>query len=142
MIQIREMKIEDIPTLHRWGNSTPELWGSEETKWHTQKGLMEMLEHKDKDIQLVVEVDGRLAGMCLSRFMFEWYYCSALYVDSPHRGKGIATMLLMETEKQARAKGVNNLGFDAKADNVPAIALYEKIGFKKCHKSLWFEKKF
>jgi ribosomal protein S18 acetylase RimI-like enzyme len=142
MIRLREATVEDIPTLVRWGNSAPELWGSQESKWYTQKGVKRMIDDKDEDILLVAVENGILVGMCLSRYMHEWYYCCALYIDKPFRGRGIAKLLLTETEKQAKARGVGNLGFDARADNTTAIALYEKLGFKKCHQSFWFEKKF
>lgn len=139
---IREMKFEDIPILVRWGNMTPELWGSDDGKWYSQKGLELMLTHKGDDIRLVAEEDEKLVGMCLSRYMFEWYYCETLYVDRPYRGRGIATVLLAEMEKMAKKKeSVTVIMFDVKADNAEAISIYKKLGFKESYKELWVEKR-
>jgi ribosomal protein S18 acetylase RimI-like enzyme len=137
----REMKLEDIPTLLVWGNSVPELWGSEEGKWYTQKGLTEWIQEKGNDILLVAEVDGKLAGMCMSRYMFEWYSCDTLYVAANYRKSGVGKLLLEETEKQVKAHGVSVLSLWSHADNDSAISFYKKTGFQNGFSGIWMEKR-
>ena len=45
------------------------------------------------------------------------------------RQRGVATALLWEIEGQLTARGVQTLILDVAADNIPAIALYEKFDY-------------
>jgi ribosomal protein S18 acetylase RimI-like enzyme len=55
----------------------------------------------------------------------------ALFVDSEFRGKGIAQMLMHSVEDWARSlPNIKTLMLQVYKENVPAIRLYKKLGFK------------
>ena len=45
------------------------------------------------------------------------------------RGRGIAKKLIEHAESHAKEKGVKKLMLEVRASNIPAISLYEKLGF-------------
>jgi RimJ/RimL family protein N-acetyltransferase len=47
------------------------------------------------------------------------------------RGKGIATIALSHTIKEAFENGANKVWVDPNPDNLKAIALYERLGFER-----------
>jgi ribosomal protein S18 acetylase RimI-like enzyme len=50
-------------------------------------------------------------------------------VLASHRGRGIAEQMLAEAERLARARGAVKLTLEVLSGNVPAVKLYERIGF-------------
>jgi ribosomal protein S18 acetylase RimI-like enzyme len=51
-------------------------------------------------------------------------------VASSHRGQGIARKLLVRAEREARSRGCNRIRLEVRLDNMPAIRLYESLGFE------------
>lgn len=58
------------------------------------------------------------------------FYVANLAVDPFHRGQGIGRALLEFSEELAFKKGLPKLSLLAETENVGAISLYEKFGFK------------
>ncbi|HXO75596.1 MAG TPA: GNAT family N-acetyltransferase [Puia sp.] len=54
-----------------------------------------------------------------------------MYVVPEHRGKGVNRLIVDALSKWARAQNITELRLDVYNDNSPAIAAYEKAGFKK-----------
>jgi RimJ/RimL family protein N-acetyltransferase len=52
-------------------------------------------------------------------------------VVSEHRGRGIGFRLLGAALEEAFRRGLGRIELDVRVDNVRAIALYEKVGFKR-----------
>ena len=52
-------------------------------------------------------------------------------VDESYREKGVATKLLEHALELLKKKKMRKVAARAKADNAPAIALFEKMGFEK-----------
>ena len=50
-------------------------------------------------------------------------------VIAEFRGRGLGGRLLVATLEDARRKGLTRVELEVRADNVPAIRLYEKVGF-------------
>jgi ribosomal protein S18 acetylase RimI-like enzyme len=46
-----------------------------------------------------------------------------------YRRRGLGEALLRACLSKARVKGITRIELEARADNVPAIRLYEKLGF-------------
>ncbi|WP_240795537.1 GNAT family N-acetyltransferase [Aquibacillus halophilus] len=53
----------------------------------------------------------------------------AMYVSNEIRGLGIGTKLLDKTIEQAKLVGIEQLQLGVVSTNIPAIALYKKVGF-------------
>jgi RimJ/RimL family protein N-acetyltransferase len=84
---------------------------------------------------LVAEVDGELVGrLSLAR---DTHPSSAHVADlgvmvaPTHRRCGVGTALLAAAEDWARGAGVDKLELHVFPHNVPAIALYEKLGYER-----------
>ena len=52
-------------------------------------------------------------------------------VVSEHRGRGIGFRLLGAALEEAFRRGLGRIELDVRVDNLRAIALYEKVGFKR-----------
>jgi ribosomal protein S18 acetylase RimI-like enzyme len=67
-----------------------------------------------------------------------------IVVDKVHRGKGLGSKLMENLLKLARQENVREIFLTVLSDNVRAIRLYEKYGFKKAGKTVdrWRGKTF
>ena len=54
-----------------------------------------------------------------------------LYVDSPHRKKGIGEKLIKTAMDFAKSRGSSFVELSTAVDNFTAQSLYEQIGFKR-----------
>ncbi|MEM0007339.1 MAG: GNAT family N-acetyltransferase [Candidatus Bathyarchaeia archaeon] len=82
----------------------------------------------------VAEEDGKIVGFSRVHF-YRWNksaYVINLLVDAGYRRRGIGSLLLKAMEDFAREKGARVLMFDTAIDNIPALNLYLKNGFKIC----------
>ncbi len=55
-----------------------------------------------------------------------------LQVDPIYRGQNIAYKLIQYAEHLAKDTGCKSIRLDTRCDNIPAIKLYEKLGYEKC----------
>ena len=58
-------------------------------------------------------------------------YMYAMVVDEKHRGKGFGTMLINESIKDSRDKGLKRLELDSAFHREKAHEFYVKLGFEK-----------
>jgi len=56
-------------------------------------------------------------------------YISNVSVLESHAGRGIASNLLQRALEQARARGCSRARLEVSADAIPALRLYQKLGF-------------
>jgi len=54
-----------------------------------------------------------------------------LNVDPIFRGRGIGKKLLLAAEQEMYPKAIRRIRLEVSAGNIPAINLYEKLGFRK-----------
>ncbi len=81
----------------------------------------------------VAEFDGALAGYALL-FVRRGSAVARLYsiaVDPAQRGAGLGALLLADVEQLARNAGRGILRLEVRADNVAAIALYRRAGYRE-----------
>lgn len=82
----------------------------------------------------VAEEDRKIVGFSRIHF-YRWNksaYTIELLVDSGYRRRRIGTLLLKAMEDFAREKGARVLMFDTSIDNIPALNLYLRNGFRIC----------
>lgn len=53
-----------------------------------------------------------------------------VYVDRPHRRKGIASALIDRAQNWARSRGDRQIGLMVSSNNQPALNLYNNLGFE------------
>jgi GNAT superfamily N-acetyltransferase len=63
-----------------------------------------------------------------------------LEVDAQRRRQGIATFLLNEAFQRLRSRGVMRVEAQTMQQNLPALALYEKMGFKKVDEGIIYRR--
>ena len=96
----------------------------------SEKSFADSLESNDT-IYIVAEEDGIIYGYCGIYLSFEIGNISNVAVGEKYRKKGIATNMIAEMIKQAKFKDVTDITLEVRETNVPAIRLYEKLGFKE-----------
>ncbi|MDF7808595.1 GNAT family N-acetyltransferase [Pontiellaceae bacterium B12219] len=55
----------------------------------------------------------------------------SLAVAEAVRGRGVGRKLMVRAEREARKRGSIKMNLEVRADNIPAMRLYEKLGFEK-----------
>lgn len=80
---------------------------------------------------LVAMDNDRLAGYVGSQSVMGWADMMNIAVDPEYRGKGIARQLISELICKLKQNDVSCLTLEVRASNIPAIGLYEKIGFSE-----------
>lgn len=81
----------------------------------------------------VVRLDDRLVGFCNYWLVTTELHILAIATEPDYRGRGIAGRLLEHVLDVARQAGCSLATLEVRRSNVPAIALYERAGFKTVH---------
>ncbi|MDF7801727.1 GNAT family N-acetyltransferase [Pontiellaceae bacterium B1224] len=55
----------------------------------------------------------------------------SLAVSEAARGRGVGRRMMARAEQEVRKRGCVKMRLEVRPDNIPAIRLYEKLGFKK-----------
>ncbi|MCC6004758.1 MAG: ribosomal protein S18-alanine N-acetyltransferase [Thermofilum sp.] len=84
-----------------------------------------------RDFFLVADYKGLTIGYIVSCLEDKRLHIHSIAVIEGFRGKGIGKKLLEETVKLANNVGVKEIYLEVKTQNIPAITLYEKMGFKR-----------
>lgn len=74
--------------------------------------------------------DGEAVGYVGLEYVLDEGYISNVAVSPQCRRRGAAQALLRELERRARALGLSFLTLEVRRSNYPAVALYEKSGYK------------
>jgi ribosomal-protein-alanine N-acetyltransferase len=77
----------------------------------------------------VAEADGAIVGYVCLKSLFEEAQILDIAVDPHQRGRGIARMLMEHAVAVARNQGAEFMALEVRASNLPAITLYERLGF-------------
>lgn len=75
------------------------------------------------------------SDMCCGFLYFDYIYdrieIEYIYVNEENRKKGIASILLDKLMDESKKLACLNITLEVNVNNIPAINLYEKYGFKK-----------
>lgn len=86
-------------------------------------------------IGLVARVNGEIAGFVIARVDIgrnvSFGHILTVDITSAYRRKGIAQKLCHEVETIFREKGIKECRLEVREDNVAALNLYKKLGYKK-----------
>lgn len=84
--------------------------------------------HENADGVLVAELDGKILGW--GARVPGSNYIADLWIDPPYHGQGIGGRILDALMAQILLDGFDSATIGTHADNLPAIGLYEKMGFR------------
>ena len=120
---LREAHWADIPALAALERDlfAHDAW-SEPTWW------AELAGRPRRDYVVLVDADGVLGYAGLDHGG-EVADVMTVAVAPRSQGRGLGRLLLAELEQRARARGAVHVILEVRADNVAAIALYERSGF-------------
>ena len=99
------------------------------TPWSLQ-AFRDSLDKPDIYMFYVAYMEGKLAAQAGLILSFDEADVTNVAVRPEYRKKGVASELLVELMKAGSLRGVRNYSLEVRAGNLPAIALYEKLGFK------------
>ncbi len=85
---------------------------------------------KEPDFGIVAEINGTIVGYIRIHPHYDSAWLGGLYVHSEYRGRRIGRTLLQEAFTRIKSLGGKVTYIDVHLDNVSAIRLYEKLGFK------------
>lgn len=80
---------------------------------------------------LVAEENGKIVGYLGMKPVLDEGYISNVAVTNSARGKGIGSALLQKLDEYAKENGIRTISLEVRPSNAPAIALYEKFGYKQ-----------
>jgi ribosomal protein S18 acetylase RimI-like enzyme len=139
-VNIREFRFpEDYPR-------TLKLWESIETGMHVGRSdAPEEIQKKlnrDPDLFLVAELKEEIVGTVIGGYDGRRGMIYHLAVHKSVRKQGIGGLLLDEVENRLRSKGCLKCYLLAFADNMSAIQLYKKHGWREQKEDIVFGKEF
>ena len=103
----------------------------------TYKTLVEMLEQDSVSMLLVYAAEGRadkVIGYCLYQVLFEQAEILRIGTHPDYQRQGIASQIFAQLNEELISNQVESLLLEVRADNAPAIALYEQQAFAVIHK--------
>ncbi|MFC6205385.1 ribosomal protein S18-alanine N-acetyltransferase [Psychrobacter urativorans] len=97
------------------------------------KAIIELL--AQDSVQLLIIKNGveDIVGYCLYQMIFEQAEILRIGTHPDYQRQGIASQLFIKLNKELQDNKVENLLLEVRADNLPAIALYERQGFIVIH---------
>lgn len=121
-ITVRNAEIFDIPhiaALELQCFSAP---------W-SETALRETME-RENSLFLVAECDGRLCGYVGSYYAADEGYITNVAVSGRFRRRGVGRALISTLKQKAKEKVLSLLTLEVRVGNLPAISLYESLGFE------------
>ena len=107
----------------------------------TYQTLITLLEQDSIDMLIVYEkekkervLDNKVVGYCLYQVIFEQAEILRIGTHPNYQRQGIASQLFDKLNSELLQRQVENLLLEVRADNIPAIALYEQQQFVVIHK--------
>ena len=122
-----EQKIQAVANI--------ELLVQPQDAW-TYKTLVEMLEQNSVSMLLVYAAEERadkVIGYCLYQVLFEQAEILRIGTHPDYQRQGIASQIFAQLNEELISNQVESLSLEVRADNAPAIALYEQQGFAVIH---------
>ena len=94
----------------------------------SEKSIASELENK-LAFWLVAVEDDQVVGYIGSQTVMDESDMMNVAVHPDHRRKGVAEMLILQLMQDLKQRENLNLSLEVRASNMPAITLYEKLGF-------------
>jgi len=85
------------------------------------------------EARLIVERGPAVVGFCNYWIVFDELHLHAIATHPDHRRAGVAGRLLAHALDEGRALGCTRATLEVRRGNAPAIALYQRAGFRGVH---------
>jgi ribosomal-protein-alanine N-acetyltransferase len=72
-----------------------------------------------------------VAGFCAFWLVFDEIHINNVAIRPPYRGQGLGTALMDRVLEAARGLGARRATLEVRASNLPALRLYERLGFRQ-----------
>jgi GNAT superfamily N-acetyltransferase len=135
--RIRPASTTDLPILVRLLEQLFSLEADFAPNAEAQRlGLALMLSDPRTRIVLVAEREGAVIGMVTGQLTVSTaegglsVLVEDMVVEAAHRGTGVGNALLGAVEEWARARGATRLQLLADRENAPALAFYDRAGWR------------
>ena len=104
----------------------------------TYQTLVEMLAQDSMDMLMVYEQEdkadnNKVIGYCLYQVIFEQAEILRIGTHPDYQRQGIASQIFAQLNEELMSNQVESLLLEVRADNAPAIALYEQQAFAVIH---------
>jgi len=100
--------------------------------WDKQ-AITDLLSQDMNKLLIAKRENEAVVGYCLYQQLFEQGEIFRIATHPDHQRQGIAAQLLERLFELLNGQGVESLLLEVRADNGPAIALYERYGFRVIH---------
>ena len=97
----------------------------------SEKALIDELSNPAATFLVAVTGDNRVAGYVGMLIAAGEGYFTNVAVSPEFRRQGVADRLLSALANEGTARGLSRLSLEVRVSNAPAIALYEKHGYKR-----------
>jgi ribosomal protein S18 acetylase RimI-like enzyme len=125
-VHIRAVRREDLPAISALERGCF-------TVYNLNKRQLQYLQQRESAVFLVAEVDGKIVGEGIALVRHHKHSVSgraySLAVDPAFRGQKIGEKLMREMIEQLRRRNVGRIYLEVEAGNLPAIRLYQRMGF-------------
>ena len=95
--------------------------------------LVELLKQASINLLVVYQSD-KIIGYCLYQHLFEQAEILRIGTHPDYQRQGIASQIFASLNEMLKEDKVESLLLEVRADNVPAIALYQQQGFEVIHR--------
>ena len=104
----------------------------------TYQTLVEMLAQDSMDMLMIYEQEdkadnNKVIGYCLYQVIFEQAEILRIGTHPDYQRQGIASQIFAQLNEKLMSNQVESLLLEVRADNAPAIALYEQQAFAVIH---------
>lgn len=99
----------------------------------TTPSMTALLNQSHIHLATVTDTTGTLIAYCIYQVLFEQAEILRIGTHSNYQRQGIASKLLEQLCTQFDREGVTDTLLEVRADNIPAIALYQQHGFGVIH---------
>ena len=99
--------------------------------WSRNAFYNEIVENADRTLYLAAEKDQTVIGYMGVWKILDEGHITNVAVDPDHRRQHIAEKIIEEMIKRTSEEGITSWTLEVRADNEPAIRLYEKMGFRE-----------
>jgi ribosomal-protein-alanine N-acetyltransferase len=123
-MNIRKARVDDLPAIVRI-----EKQSFDRDAWDREM-FLDYLAQAERSVFLVAVIGGKVIGYALafhSRMRAELH---SIAVAPKARGRGVAVALVRRAIRLLGARGLQNISLNVRIENMAAIGLYRKLGFR------------